>query len=105
MSKKNNKKFKIVDMWKFIRFILLIILLTFILTVFVFTRNNVYSSVYRAGYLEVEVEKGDTLWIIAKKYMPEGYDIRKMVFEIMEANNMEDGTIYPNEILRVPVKY
>ncbi len=45
---------------------------------------------------------GDTLWDIAKKHMPDDYDIRKMVYELREFNNMKDVNIYPGDVIKIP---
>lgn len=67
--------------------------------------NDAYSSIHRNIYKEVVVNKGDTLWNIALKNMPSGYDVRKMIHEIRELNNMESANIYPGEIIKIPIKY
>lgn len=50
----------------------------------------------------VVVEDHDTLWGIADD-LDAPYDIRKVVKEIRDMNNLESATIYPGEVLRVPV--
>ena len=66
--------------------------------------NRVYGSLYEEQYIEVIVKRGDTLWDIAGKYMPEKYEVRKMVFEIKEANNMSNANIYFGDLIKVPIK-
>lgn len=67
-------------------------------------RNRVYSSIYEDKYIEVKIERGDTLWDIARNNMPEEYDVRKMVFEIKKFNNIEDPYIYPGDSIKIPIK-
>lgn len=99
-----KKKYRIVDRKKFVRFIF-IICLAILSIVLIFCKNNkAYSLMYENKYIEVEVVEGDTLWDIAKSNMPKDYDIRKMVFEIKEFNNMEDAYIYPGNLIKVPIK-
>lgn len=50
----------------------------------------------------VVVEDHDTLWGIADD-LDAPYDIRKVVKEIRDMNNLESATIYPGDVLRVPV--
>ena len=40
-----------------------------------------------------------------KNNMPKDYDIRKMVFEIKEFNNMKDANIYPGDLIKIPIKH
>lgn len=40
--------------------------------------------------------------MIALNYMPEKYDVRKMIYEIKVLNKMETSNIYPGDIIRVP---
>jgi len=104
INKISRKKYTIVNKFRFFTFILFLIILIVCILV-IFTSNRAYSSIYEEKYIEVEVEQGDTLWCIAKKYMPKGYDVRKMVFELREFNNMQDVRIYPGDIIRIPDKY
>ena len=48
-----------------------------------------------------EVQPGDTLWSISKKYLPE-MDPRIGVEWISEANGLETAIIHPGDILNVP---
>lgn len=48
-----------------------------------------------------QVQPGDTLWVIARTHYPE-QDPRRMVWEIQQLNGMDNPTIYPNQILKLP---
>jgi hypothetical protein len=48
-----------------------------------------------------EVQPGDTLWSISKKYLPE-VDPRIAVEWISEANGLETAIIHPGDVLNVP---
>ncbi len=101
-----KKRYRIVNKRKFISFLALILTIITISTMFLLMRDNkVYSSTYEENYINVKVEKGDTLWNIAINYMPKGYDVRKMVFEIIEFNDIEGASIYPGDLIKVPIKY
>ncbi len=56
--------------------------------------NTVYTS--------VTVEKGDTLWNLARKYN-KGGDIRKYIRSIEKANNLNDSMIFEGDVLILPV--
>ena len=99
-----KKKYRIINRKKFLRFILLVLISVLLIILFFQKRNNVYSSIYEEKYIEVKIKKGDTLWDIARDFMPEGYDIRKMVYEIRRLNNMNNANIYPEDCIKIPVK-
>ena len=51
----------------------------------------------------VTVYGGDTLWGIAGEYTEPSKDVRKLVREICELNDVSPGKIYPGQVLLVPV--
>jgi len=52
--------------------------------------------------VEIEVVSGDTLWDIAERLnLPR--DTRVIIEEIRILNNLEDSTIYPGQVLLVPM--
>lgn len=53
-------------------------------------------------YDTICVSKGDTLWEIAEKEYPDR-STRDMVWLIMQANDLNEGTIYPGQELKLPV--
>lgn len=55
------------------------------------------------AFIEVTVQKGDTLWSIAGRYLGDGMDRRKAVYEIEVLNELESDNIYPGQVIRIPV--
>lgn len=57
--------------------------------------------------MEVQVEKGDTLWSIAQEInttiFNHNYDVRYLIYVIEEANELENAIIHPGQILVVPL--
>ncbi|WP_025641145.1 cell division suppressor protein YneA [Schnuerera ultunensis] len=101
----NKTKYRIVDMKKFLSFII-ITSITIAAIFFMLAKNQkVYSSTYKYNYREIIVKEGDTLWNIAIENMPKNYDVRKMVFEIKEFNQMVDANIYPGDLIKIPIKH
>jgi len=98
-----RKKYKIVSKKRFFTTIFTISLLIIIIISLFINDKEAYSSTYIQEYEEVIVKTGDTLWKIAKEYTPKDYDIRKMVFEIREINNLESADIYPGDLVKVPI--
>lgn len=97
------KKLKIVNRNKFKRsicFILLIIIMILFITL------SSYSNT-KTRYKIDFVSKGDTLWSIAEKEINnndyyEGKDIRKVIYEIKELNNLPDNNLVEGTSLKIP---
>jgi LysM repeat protein len=49
------------------------------------------------------VNSGDTLWSIAEQVAPEDTDVRAVVAEIRNLNDLESSLIYPGQSLLVPI--
>ncbi|WP_176461585.1 cell division suppressor protein YneA [Anaeromicrobium sediminis] len=58
----------------------------------------------KGNYIEIYIEKGDTIWTIAKKFTSKEDDIRKTVHIIGEINNLNSWDIYPGQSIKVPAK-
>ncbi|WP_366921790.1 LysM peptidoglycan-binding domain-containing protein [Metallumcola ferriviriculae] len=85
-----------------IRFILLILCVTIVMWLLgasFFDQNAVGSD---QEMVQIVVEEGDSLWSICKELQMEG-DIRRMIYQIKIINNLEQSTIYPGQVLLVPV--
>ena len=52
-------------------------------------------------YIEVSINSGDTLWTIAKQYMPSDMDIRKAVHIIKNVNEI-DSQLQPGQTILIP---
>ncbi len=65
------------------------------------------SSVMAAGPEPVTddylVRSGDTLWSIAEQVGPENADVRAVIAEIRDLNDLESSLIRPGQNLLVPV--
>ncbi|MDI3547586.1 MAG: hypothetical protein PWR10_1238 [Halanaerobiales bacterium] len=53
-------------------------------------------------YLEVRVEKGDTLWSIAKNYNQINDDPRKIINQIKKVNGLENVILQPGQVIKIP---
>lgn len=98
-----KKRTRIVNRKKFFAFVLTTMLIAVLVVFVLFNKNNVYSSEYESKYVEIKIEKGDTLWTIALENKPQKYDTRKMVYEIMKFNNLAEEYIYPGNIIKIPI--
>jgi nucleoid-associated protein YgaU len=50
----------------------------------------------------VVVQQGDTLWSIARSVAGDDVDVRMVVDEIQELNDLDDATLLPGQVLRLP---
>jgi hypothetical protein len=97
------KRYVIVNPRRFFTFLTFVFLLISII-IFVFINSTkAHSSIYETRYRDYYVHEGDNLWDISSRNIPEGYDIRKMIYEIKELNNIETGYIYPGDTIKIPI--
>lgn len=100
MNNKQVKKYRIVNKFRFYLFITSVMIVMFIVY---------YSFIADAEALsekEIEavyIEAGDTLWSISEKFAGNKVDIRRMVDEIIEYNNLKTSIIKPGQLIYVPV--
>ena len=87
------KKYRIVNLRRFIVFLSLMLII-----------NNIRAEGTIMDQEEIEhyIVDGDTLWNLALEYMPDKYDVRQMVYEIKEINNLDNQHIYPGQIIKIP---
>jgi len=52
--------------------------------------------------IQVHVKPGDSLWLLAEKYDNNQTDLRKLIYQIKEINNIGD-TIYPGQVIEIPL--
>ncbi len=95
---------KITNRVKFIRaIVILAIILISILIIFI---NKSYSN-SETKYTEEYVIKGETLWSIAEKQIEENKyfynkDIRNVVYELKQINNMKTSEINEGMKIKIP---
>lgn len=86
------------------RFARVISITLMLMLVMVFTIKTNASGSTKDSFKDVIVCQGDTLWTIAK-YYGKGEDVQKVIYEIMEFNNMEKSDIYPGQKLNIPAEF
>lgn len=98
-----KKKYVKVDFFKFIR---ASIVLFFIMLLICLLFSKAVYSVSEISYKEKVVFSGDTLWEIAKTELAENdyfknKNIRDVITEIKELNELEDSYIKEGQILKI----
>lgn len=72
------------------------------MTVFTFAATfNAYSKDIPQFEL-VTVKNGDTLWSIASDYSGDT-EIRELIYSISVENNIEEASIYPGDVIKIPL--
>lgn len=83
--------------------LLTLVVLAIVLLLATAVRAAPSSSDGAGSFVSHRVVSGDTLWEIAAVYTAPGDDIRRTVFEIRQANEIDGSIILPGQELRVPV--
>lgn len=96
---------KIVNIFKFIRAIFLIILAVIFISLIL--TNNITLSHVETGYKEVYISNGETLWSIAKNELQENpyylnKDIRAIIADIKHINELDSSALYIGQRLLIP---
>lgn len=92
------------------RFITVLSTLALVIYFVVCSLNNKVSSNEIVTYKTVTVNSGDTLWSIAQNEQIENEyyknsDIRKIIFDIKELNNLKTSNLTIRQNLKIPTKY
>lgn len=97
-----NKNIKIVSPIRFFLFILISTMILVFSFVGVFSITQTEASSYDT-YVQVEVAENDTLWEIASDYAERSVDIRTIVKDICEINEIQSGDIKAGDKIFVPI--
>ena len=63
-------------------------------------KNNSLTIPTNNGLMTYQVQKGDSLWDIGLKY--DSNDIENFLFEAKKLNNLDNSTIFEEQILIIP---
>ncbi len=98
-----TKKYRIVNKSRFYTFITLTLIIGGIFTNTLLSTAKAYSNPADIPYEEIIIAEGDTLWYIALEFMPQNYDVREMIYNIRQLNNMNTVSIHPGDKIKVPI--
>ena len=94
-------KYKVSNVKKFKRFMFLVLFLISIIAFTSITTIKAYSKdIPQFDY--VRVRQGDSLWSIASVYA-DSKDIRQVIYEISELNNIHNNPIHSGDIIKIPL--
>lgn len=94
--------YKIVNKVRFIIFVVTTII--FMSGLIVGISNLIIEEDYTySKWEDLRIQKGDTLWKIAKNNNPFKENTQKVVYKIMRFNNMEEASIKAGDIIKIPV--
>ena len=96
---------KIVNTKKFIRSILLILGIIFIVSLIISKASFSYKV---TEYKTIYVSSGDTLWSIASMQLKtndyyKNKDIRSIINDLIEINSLDNSNIQENQELKIPI--
>ena len=94
-SEKNNKFSKLLS------FLVVVLILSLLITVFY---TLISFSENTNNFRKHEIKKGESLWSIAAKYHnSNNVDLRKIIYEIKNLNNIDSAVITPGEEIIIPL--
>lgn len=96
---------KIKNFKKFVRSILIILGIIFISSLIIVKSTLSYTN-YK--YKTIYVKSGDTLWSIALDMQAnnpyyKGKDVRYIISNLKEVNNLSNSMVYTNQELQIPI--
>lgn len=97
------KHYKIVNKFRFITFVTVLILVISLSVVGVFGLVKARAS-EKLVYTEVEICDGDTIWQLAARYGNPEKDIREVIYDICSINNISADNLRAGQIVLIPEK-
>ncbi|MEG2323138.1 MAG: LysM peptidoglycan-binding domain-containing protein [Anaerovoracaceae bacterium] len=98
-----TKKVRVKSRVRFTVFIIISMLLVFT-GINVILGNNSVEGLAQQEYVQIQVQPGDTIWEMAKTYMPNNQDPRKSVDTICTTNDISADQLHPGQVLNIPVE-
>lgn len=101
-NRKTNKRYRIKSKFRFIAFIVVILGITIGAYGYMTGSNEAIALDIPQEPVTMEVTAGDTVWDIANHFKSDKKDTREAVYEICQANDIQDGMIESGMILTIP---
>ena len=100
VHKTYKKRIIVINRARLIIFISMLLILIYPAIMFAVGRP---SNDIQETYIKVYVEPGDTLWSIAKTYLPSETDIRDYINNIKKTNHLHSSLIIEGDYILVPL--
>ncbi len=97
-----TKRYRISNKFRFIVFLVVMIILITNIANFALGLNTA-ASLTKVQYMDVQISSGDTLWSIAETYMPDTMDTRQAVYQLCKLNNISANELYAGMTIQIPV--
>ena len=81
----------------------LVIISTFVVALVLLLASSVLAAGPEPTTVDYQVRAGDTLWTIAGEVAPDE-DVRGVIAQIRDLNDLESSLIFPGQILVVPAE-
>ncbi len=81
----------------------LVIISTFVVALVLLLASSVMAAGPEPETVDYRVRSGDTLWTIAEEVAPVGHDVRGVIAEIRDLNEMDSSIIQAGQTLLVPI--
>jgi cell division protein YceG involved in septum cleavage len=98
----SNRKFVIASRARF-RIFLAVVIIALAITMTAVIGRPAADAVTEPQTVSYTVESGDTVWSIAEEYTSDEDDVRQMVYNICEENNIDDSSITEGQKLVIPL--
>ena len=97
-----KRHYRIVNPVRFFIFILItVLMITF--AGYSLLNSGKAEAAAPARYAKVVIQENDTLWEIASAYNPDATDVRDIIYEIYDFNNIDANNLQPGDVAFVPV--
>lgn len=94
-----KKRIKLVNKRRFVTVIMTCLLVLFTSVSVIISASAIDKPI---SYMNFVVHKGDTLWSIAKKYVPKSMDVREYIIEIEKVNPIDNSFLAEGQEIILP---
>jgi nucleoid-associated protein YgaU len=100
-DRKKSQKNKFFELNMITKWLFIIIPLT-IMIIFLLVWVSLGNSSIK--YIKIEVEKGQSLWNIARNNYGQEYDLRSVIYRIKKINKLKNVVLHPGQELILPIQ-